>query len=108
MSILLFIVAAAVFIVILFAVVEDQKQRLVISGFIVVIALVAGVFNYFSQSGAEKTRELASVFEQNQPLQCGDIVATKENFVYDYPTQSLMGQGEYKGTNISIGECQKQ
>ena len=108
MSILLFIVAAAVFIVILFAVIEDQKQRLVISGFIIVAALVAGVFNYLSQSSAQKIRELANAFEQNQPLQCGDIVVTKENFVYDYPTQSLMGQGQFKGKNISIGECQKQ
>lgn len=105
MSVLLFIVAIAVFIVVIFTVIEENRQRLIITGVFAAVMAVAGIYTYVNSAKTEKKAEMVRAFDQNKTIICNGVEVNQGNFYYDYPTQSFIGTGEYRGQVISLSRC---
>ena len=108
MSVLLFIVAVALFAIVLFAVVEDNRQRVIISAVFAVVIVLGGIYTFINDSKNEKRAQVLYAYEHDKVIICKGIEVHKENFSYDYATQSFLGQNEHRGKTISLRDCTLQ
>jgi len=107
-SVLLFIVAVALFVIILFAVVDDNRHRIIISAVFAIALILGGVYTFINDAIHQKRAEVIYTYDHNQTIICNGIQVNKENFIYDYATQSFLGQNEYRGKIISLRDCDIQ
>lgn len=108
MSVLLFIVAVALFAIVLFAVVEDNRQRVIISAVFAVVIVLGGTYAFINNSINQNRAEVIYAYEHDKTITCNGILVNKENFAYDYATQSFLGQNEHRGKTISLRDCTLQ
>jgi len=107
-SVLLFVVAVALFVIILFTVVEDNRHRIIISAVFAIVIVLGGMYTFINNTINQKRAEVIYAYDHNQTIICNGIKVNKENFVYDYATQSFLGQDEYRGKIISLRDCDTQ
>ncbi len=108
MKLALLIVAVALFIISVLAVVKEKYEKEVITGSVLGFVLLAVAYNYFVGIGTDTMQKIVYAYEHNKTLQCDEMQVNKQEFSYDYATQSFVGRGEFKGKVISIDTCEVQ
>lgn len=84
-----------------------QKQKAITMGVVVMISILASLYNYYSNQERDRVLEAINSFNQNKTLICDDIEVNNQNFTLSVGTYTFIGKkdSEHSGKMISAYKC---
>ncbi|MGB2552969.1 hypothetical protein [Campylobacter sp. CCUG 57310] len=87
----------------------SKKAKILIASFVVVVGVLAYVYESAFEDSQAKTRELLSAFNQGKILKCGEMEVSNKKFNYEFGTASFVAKREFKELSsviIEIKSCE--